>query len=104
MLALLTTLALSGAQPAQPSVSIVAPCRAQRVHAATPPPMQGRKLGELPPGVLQLAVDKRVGGCSVTVLPTRGADGRHRTMPHEAAGVGWAEQPLSGQRRPERRR
>jgi hypothetical protein len=67
--------------------------------------MQGRKLGELPPGVLQLAVDKRVGGCSVTVLPTRDARGHHHTLPDDAvAGVRRADQPSGGQRRPERRR
>ena len=36
-----------------------------------------RKLGELPPGIMQLAVDKRVAGCGVTVLPRRDETGQH---------------------------
>lgn len=92
------------ASPALPAPVPTELCRPDRIHAASPPPVQGRKLGKLPPGVLQLAVDKRVDGCSVIVLPTRDAQGRHHMIPHEAAGVRRADQPLGGQRRPDRRR
>ena len=40
-------------------------------------PAELKKLGQLPPGRPILAVDKRVAGCSVTVLPQRDAMGQH---------------------------
>ena len=66
-------------------------------------PSEARKLGQLPPGQLQLAVDKRVGGCSVTVLPIRDRNGDHVMTPGpnpelRAAGGSAAK------RRPERQR
>ena len=90
------------ASPALPATSTLALCRPTTTHAASPPPVRGRKLGELPPGVLQLAVDKRVGGCSVTVLPTRDAQGNHHMILRgRDMGVIPAERPLRGQRRPD---
>jgi hypothetical protein len=81
------------------------PCRAAAIHAAAPPPMSARKLGRLPPGVLQLAVDKRVGGCSVTVLPTRDARGQHHMLPRgRDVGLTPAERRSDRERRPERGR
>jgi hypothetical protein len=46
-----------------------------------------RKLGELPPGYAILAVDRRVDGCPVNVLPARDANGQHRMEWAPSAGV-----------------
>lgn len=74
---LLVILAAGVAAAAQPAMN----CERRPVQAATLDRSDPRKLGELPPGLLQLAVDKRVGGCSVAVLPARDADGNHRMIP-----------------------
>jgi hypothetical protein len=63
-----------------------------------------RKLGELPPGMVQLAVDKRVGGCSVAVLPVRDAAGNHRMVPQQPLRTDRAHRGSRQQGRPQRQR
>ena len=55
-------------------------CNAGLARTATVSSVELRRLGELPPGMLQLAVDKRVEGCSVTVLPVRDETGQHMML------------------------
>ena len=55
-------------------------CNAGLARTATVTSVELRRLGELPPGMLQLAVDKRVEGCSVTVLPRRDETGQHMML------------------------
>ena len=55
-------------------------CDRELARAATLTPAEARKLGQLPPGLLQLAVYKRVAGCAVAVLPVRDANGNHVMM------------------------
>lgn len=77
---LLLLLAAGAAQTIDPEMvrrPVPDNCKPALARAATLAPPEARKLGRLPPGVLQLAVDKRVGGCSVTVLPARDAQGDH---------------------------
>lgn len=81
-------------------------CDPAIARAATLTPAEARKLGRLPPGGLQLAVYKRVGGCGVTVLPTRDANGNHLMLfGGGRRRVGPAHEGTSGRdRRPQRQR
>ena len=82
MIALLFT-ALS-AQAAAPPVSapprdLCAPPRYRVIGPGAAPGL--RKLTQLPPGTLMLAVDKQVGGCSVNVLKAKDLAGNHVMVP-----------------------
>ena len=90
---LLLLATVSAAQPAEaPSVRPAPPAtrafsiprealcdwRMTRTQAVPRGPAAPRKLGELPPGYMILAVDKHVNGCPVNVLPARDEIGNHR--------------------------
>lgn len=94
---LLALFAAGAAQLVEPApLSAVNPsCNRTVVHARGVDPAQSRKLGRLPPGQLQLAVNKRVGGCSVTVLPIRDANGHHVMTPGADPEVRPADRSLS---------
>ena len=72
--------ALAGAQTVDPAMvrsPLERNCNASLARTSTilwPGP---HRLGDLPPGIMQLAVDKRVAGCGVTVLPRRDETGQH---------------------------
>ena len=78
--------ALAGITPGPSEAAAVRPdgparnCIVGLARTATVSQVEFRRLGELPPGLLQLAVDKRVAGCSVTVLPTRDETGQHMML------------------------
>lgn len=55
-------------------------CDPELARTATISPAEARRLGDLPPGVIQFAVNKRVARCSVTVLPQRDQNGQHLMM------------------------
>jgi hypothetical protein len=93
-------LVLLAVDAAQPPIN----CERRPVQAAALDRSDPRKLGELPPGLVQLAVDKRVGGCSVAVLPVRDADGNHRMIPQEPLRTVPAHRGSRQQGRPQRQR
>jgi hypothetical protein len=99
-------LAAAMSSPAPPTALAAPPpdCRASGSRAIVQrAPLGRRKLGELPPGVLTLAVNKWVDGCPVSVLMQTGPDGRRieRAL-EDSARMRPAE--LGRQGRPERKR
>ena len=104
---LLVLLAAGAAQTVDPQmVRTPSPptCNRELARAAATSPAEARKLGRLPPGVLQLAVDKRVAGCSVTVLPTLDANGDHQMILGHGAPAIRSAAPSGAQGRPQRQR
>ena len=67
-------------RPAEPG------CNEPLAFTSAYTPAELKKLGRLPPGRPILAVDKRVAGCSVTVLPERDAAGQHLMVRTPAPG------------------
>ena len=75
--------AMAGAQTIDPAMIRPQPapsCNAALARTATFTRAEARRLGDLPNGMIQLAVDKRVAGCSVVVLPTRDETGQHMML------------------------
>jgi len=105
LLVLFMTAAIQATQPVRVS-PVPLECDRVAVRAATLSPSEARKLGELPPGVLQLAVDKRVEGCGVTVLPTKDARGNHIMLfdPNAPAVVRRTDGASREKTRPQRER
>ena len=86
--------------PAEP-----ARCNPVLAQTALTDPAEVRRLGELPPGFVQLAVNKRVAGCSVTVLPQRDESGQHVMLRGSGPRVTPTHDGRSGrQRGPKRER
>lgn len=106
---LLVLLAAGAAQTIDPGM-VRAPgeatrCNPELARTVAITPAEARKLGELPPGLVQLAVNKRVAGCSVTVLPQRDENGQHLMMRGEPGGLTPTHDARSrGQGRPQRKR
>ena len=118
---MIVTLALfAGASAAEPSPRSPPPpsppayveldsaaCRLSPLQVTQGAPSTGpRKMTELPPGQVVLAVEKRVGGCAVNVLKRKDLAGNHVMVPAGPAAVrkAPAASPSKAQGLPQRER
>ena len=100
---LIALAAMATAQPSEPILSQPTPvrCGAPVTRALDKGSLGARKLGELPPGLAMLAVNKTVRGCPVAVLMERGSDGERRMVPVGAGA--WTPTPTGERLKPQRR-
>ncbi len=104
VLMLAATMAADAAPPPRAMTRPAVRCAPARTYTAGTVTRMPRKLDELPPGKLMLAVNKTVDGCPVNVLMQKDARGEWVEEAAPGARVSKAPANRSGQRRLERDR